>query len=123
MDACCGPSAPPEAAAFAAEAEACAAAACDPTLEACCQRDLEEAATVARLKAQLSLHDRSKERERLAAAVLGAPPPAGPQQHAGSEEEEEDDEFVGAPLWLACLRQQAPLRSSFGVEHTTEEPC
>lgn len=92
MDPCCPP--PAETAAFTAEAERCAAAACDPTLEACCQRDLEQAAVVARLKAQLSLHDRSKERERLAAAVMGAPPqgPAAVGQLSGGEE---DDEVMG----------------------------
>ncbi|KAL4458222.1 hypothetical protein ABPG75_013087 [Micractinium tetrahymenae] len=92
-DSCC----PQEALDFQAEAEACAAAACDPTLEACCQRDLEQAAVVARLKAQLSLHDPSKERLRAAARVLGAAPPLQAAAELGSDLDSgsEDDELIG----------------------------
>ena len=86
----------PEAQGFAAEAEACDALACDPTLEACCQRDLEQQALVARLKARLSLHDRSKERQRIAGQVLGgAPPAAAPAPGSGSDELGTDEEDEG----------------------------
>ena len=98
-DPCCAP----EAAAWAADAEACDALACDPTLEACCRRDLEAQAVEARLKAQLSLADRSKERQRLAARVLGTPAQQQqqPQQQQQGElgrdlESEEDEELMGA---------------------------
>jgi len=40
--------------------------ACDPALQACCQRDLREQAHVARVKQQLLAHDRTDERRLLA---------------------------------------------------------
>lgn len=93
-DPCCQ-----EADAFNSEAAACEALACDPTLESCCQRDLEQQAVVARLKARLSIHDRSKERLRVAARVLGqpshAPPPAAERQSDDDLETDEDDEELG----------------------------
>jgi hypothetical protein len=92
-----------EAQGFAAEAEACDALACDPTLEACCQRDLEQQAMVARLKARLSIHDRSKERQRIAGQVVGtAPPAAAPAPGSGSElgtEDEEEEEAGEVGEW------------------------
>jgi hypothetical protein len=100
-DPCCQ-----EADAFNSEAAACEALACDPTLESCCQRDLEQQALVARLKARLSIHDRSKERLRVAGRVLGtagqpsrAPPPAAAaaavQQLDDDLATDEDDEELG----------------------------
>jgi hypothetical protein len=96
MDDAAGCCAAPEAQGFAAEAEACDALACDPTLEACCQRDLQQQAMVARLKARLSIHDRSKERQRVAGQVVGtAPPAAAPAPDSGSELGTEDEEEEG----------------------------
>ncbi|PRW60072.1 thioredoxin domain-containing 9-like protein [Chlorella sorokiniana] len=114
-DPCCAP----EAAAWAADAEACDALACDPTLEACCRRDLEAQAVEARLKAQLSLADRSKERQRLAARVLGTPAQQQQQQQQqagelGSDlESEEDEELMGRmrAQRLAQLQQAAEARA------------
>jgi hypothetical protein len=40
--------------------------ACDPALQSCCQRDLQEQAYVARVKQQLLAHDRTDERRLLA---------------------------------------------------------
>lgn len=85
-----------EAQSFTAEAEACNLLASDPTLESCCQRDLKEQAVVARLKAQLSIHDRSKERLRVAGRVLGAAPVASAEAlQPGSELDDEEDEELG----------------------------
>ena len=91
-DPCCAP----EAAAWAADAEACDALACDPTLEACCRRDLEAQAVEARLKAQLSLADRSKERQRLAARVLGTP--AQQQQLQQQQQQQAQQGELGSDL-------------------------
>ena len=55
-----------------AEIEELKELAADPTLEACCRRDLEDQLRTARLKAQLAPQDRSQARQRLAAQVLGA---------------------------------------------------
>ncbi|PSC69616.1 thioredoxin domain-containing 9-like protein [Micractinium conductrix] len=115
-DPCC----PPETAAWAAEAEFCSAASLDPTLEACCQRDLEAAALEARLKAQLSLHDRSKERERAAARVFGgdaAAAAAAAAQHQQLVEDQlgsgDDDALMGRlrEARLRELRTAADARS------------
>ena len=90
----------PEAEHFKAQAAACEVEALDPTLQSCCQRDLEQQAAVARLKAQLSLHDRSKERQRAASAVIRSelPPPAPTQPQgsgSGSDLDDDDEELVG----------------------------
>lgn len=100
---CC----PAEAAAHQADADLCEQLACDPTLEACCQRDLEQQAMVSRLKAQLSLHNRSNERVRAVAAVLGTAPRPAPaplqSSELGDEEEDqgEDQELMGAQKLLS----------------------
>ena len=91
-----------EAQCFLQDAETCDFLSADPTLQSCCARDLEEQATVSRLKAQLSIHDRSKERLRAAGRVIGGappppPPPAGLQQVDSSDLESEDDAVAGEP--------------------------
>ncbi|KAL6767481.1 hypothetical protein ACKKBF_B35425 [Auxenochlorella protothecoides x Auxenochlorella symbiontica] len=48
--------------------------AADPTLASCCQRDAQEQAVVAKLKASLTLVDRSRHREHLRESVLGCTP-------------------------------------------------
>lgn len=72
--------------------------AADPTLAACCQRDAQEQAVAARLRAQLTLVDRSRQREALRAAVFGA---AAEEEDGASvdslESSGDDDEQLGEP--------------------------
>ena len=94
-----------EAQCFLRDAETCDVLSADPTLQSCCARDLEEQATVSRLKAQLSIHDRSKERLRAAGRVIGAAPPQPPppprpasqRQQVDSDLESEEDAVAGEP--------------------------
>lgn len=58
----------------------------DPTLAACCQRDLQEQAAVAKLKARLAAADRTNLRKQVAQGVLRQGPPPG-----NAERQEEDD--------------------------------
>lgn len=111
-DPCC----PREALDFQAEAEACAAAARDPTLEACCQRDLEQAAIVARLKAQLSIHDPSKERLRAVERVLGAVPPPQMKSDLASDLDSDsgDDEVMGEQGSAMAMLGAQPEHASLG---------
>lgn len=76
----------------------------DPTLQGCCRQDLEDQATAARLRAQLSLKDPSRERQRLAAQVIRAPPPGA---GAGSDLES-DDEDAALGEFLSSWRGREP---------------
>ena len=69
----------------------------DPTLAACCQRDLEEQAAAARLRARLSAVDRTDARKDAARAVLRSGPPPFPQkdEEADSLGGSDDDEALG----------------------------
>lgn len=80
--------------AHAAEAVVLGNLALDPALEACCRRDLEERAEVARLKAALSLQDRSTARQQLQQQVVGRPPVVVPSG-CDLDENGEDDVLLG----------------------------
>lgn len=99
MSACC-PAPPPggeHAALEAVAAELDAELAGDPTLQGCCRQDLEDQASAARLRAQLSLKDPSRERQRLAAHVIRAPPPGA---GSGSDLESDDEDATLGELGL-----------------------
>jgi hypothetical protein len=65
----------------------------DPTLESCCQRDLQDQALAARLTSQLALHDRSSARLHVAQSVVAA----GGDALARLEQETNlEDEELGA---------------------------
>lgn len=83
--------------------------AADPTLSSCCQRDLEEQAAVARLKARLAAEDRTNLRKQVAERVLLHRPPAQPPQLSLDEEDLEssdEDQTLGGcegKPWCAVL--------------------
>jgi len=60
----------------------------DPTLQSCCQRDLEDQIRIAKYKALLTPQDRSQARNRLAGQVVATP--AGIN---GSDDDEDDAEL------------------------------
>eukprot|EP00887_Chlorella_sp_A99_P006174 scaffold3.g6174.t1 len=77
----------------------------DPTLESCCRRDLEERARAERIKAELSLHDRSTVREALRQQVVGAPPRGAAADAGGLEGEGEEGDAELARLRTVRLQQ------------------
>ena len=69
----------------------------DPTLDECCQRDLQQQRRIAVVKAKLLSMDRTTERTKLQQRVLHTSPPHAEQQDIAESEEgsdawDEDDE-------------------------------
>ncbi|GAB4820410.1 hypothetical protein N2152v2_007456 [Parachlorella kessleri] len=92
-------------------------AAADPTLASCCQRDLEEQAQVAKLKARLTAVDRSNVRGQVAQAVLRQTPPThsppqGAEEHDASLSGSEDEATLGG--WGAQGAGRGPRRCLAG---------
>lgn len=99
MDACCSGRTDPGIDAVAAELDELAL---DPTLESCCQRDLQQQASAARLRSRLAVQDRSMVAAKQRAAVFGQPTGVDPEaalslaplepQESGSSDLDDDND-------------------------------
>jgi hypothetical protein len=91
-------------------------AAADPTLASCCQRDLEEQAAVAKLKARLTAADRTNLRKHVAQGVLGQPPPHRQSTEADEEDylASSDDEALGGVAWIGPAAATAAAAGGWG---------
>lgn len=98
----------------------------DPTLQDCCRRDLQEQAQVARLKAELTLHDPTLARLRLARQTISSRPPnkhlnrqdSHLQHHPEAEDEDQDadDDYMLQKLRKTRLQQ---LQQASSATRTT----
>lgn len=79
------------------------AAAGDPTLEACCARDMREQAYGAWLKSELQAHDRVDSRVKLVAGVVKASQPAAEPKDAADLTDDAGSDDMGAILRAQVL--------------------
>ena len=88
----------------------------EPPLQACCQRDLQEQAHMARVKAQLLAHDRTDARRLVADDAVRRDFVSRPDGDTDSLASGSDDESAGAlelymhPLRACALNMECSLR-------------
>lgn len=94
----------------------------DPTLESCCQRDLEDQLRIAQFKAQLAPQDRSQTRQKLANAIVKT---AFEEDDLRQDDDDDDDDGELSMLFFffVCMDGTTFSSSLSHAQHTQQKHC